>query len=94
MLIDTVTLSQEILNSLRNNDLLLPLIGLRSLIETFINVAYIFAHPDHKNDNEWIVDVCKDYIKRANDPNLMKQKLDDEHIKYRAKKVSPGGSRQ
>lgn len=89
MLIDTVTLSQEILNSLRNNDLLLPLIGLRSLIETFINVAYIFAHPDHKNDNEWVNSVCKDYVNRANDPNLMKQKLNEENIKNRAKEVSP-----
>jgi hypothetical protein len=89
MLIDTVTLSQEMINSLRSQDLLLPLIGLRSLIETFINVAYIFAHPKHKNDNEWITNVCKDYVRRANDPSLMKQKLNEENIKNRAKEVSP-----
>jgi len=90
MLMDSTILTGEIICALKNESLLLSLIGLRSLLEALINAAYIYAHPKHKGDIAWSSQVCKDYIERANNPKLMKQRLNEESVKERAVEVGLG----
>jgi hypothetical protein len=87
MLKDSLTLATEVIYSLKDERLLISLIGLRSLFETLINIAYIYAHPEHKNDLPWSTGLCKDCIRRANDPDAFKNQLGDVSVAKRAKEV-------
>jgi hypothetical protein len=90
LLQDSVILAGEIIISLRNGMLLLPLIGLRSLMESLFNVAYIYQNPKHKKETQWIADTCKDLVRRANTEDAIKQRLDEKGVLKRAEEVGLG----
>lgn len=87
MVLDSYILAKDIIESLRCGSLLLPLIGLRSLVEALINIAYVFQHHKHIDDQEWIRQNIGDYVKRANDLKALKNQLNNEAIINRAKEV-------
>jgi len=75
----------QILESLSNSFLLISTIGLRTLLENYINVHYIYHHPDHPKDIEWAENQCKDYIKRSINPRSQKSRLGEKSLYQRAK---------
>lgn len=90
MVLDSYILAKDIIGSLQAGSLLLPLIGLRSLVETLINIAYVFHHPKHIDDQEWIRTNISDYVSRANNLKAWKNQLNNEVIINRAKEVGLG----
>jgi len=86
-LISGCQLSGQIIEAVSREHLVLALIGLRSLLEFDINSSYIFDHPKHRHDSEWIYDLCKDLFDRANDLGKFKNKLGGVGIKQRAKEI-------
>ena len=78
----------QILNAISESNLLLALIGLRSLLESIINTRYIFCHPKHVDDMEWINNNCIDLINRSHDNAANKSRLGDVDIRQRAEAIS------
>jgi hypothetical protein len=75
----------QILENLSKSFLFISTIGLRTLLENYINVHYIYHHPDHLNNEEWAETQCKDYIDRTIDPRAQKSRLGDKSLYKRAK---------
>jgi len=86
-LIVSFQLAGQMKKNLNKGYLLISLIGLRSLIENYINTKYAFDHPSHKEDFDWTCAVCKDYFVRGNNPEAWKSGLDNLPIKKRAKEA-------
>lgn len=87
---DSALLSGQIIKALDIGSLLLALIGLRSLTESYINTKYTFAHPEKESLEIkilWANKVCDDYFTRGNDPKAQKAFLNEETIKKRAKEA-------
>ena len=66
-------LTFQILENLNRSFLLIAIIGLRTLLENYINVHYIYHHPDHLDDVEWAEFQCKDYVKRSRSTSAKEQ---------------------
>lgn len=81
-------LTFQILENLNRSFLLIAIIGLRTLLENYINVHYIYHHPDHLDDVEWAESQCKDYIKRSLDPQSQKSKIGEKSLYQRAKSIN------
>lgn len=77
----------EILENLERSHLLISMIGLRSLFENYINVHYIYQHPDHLKDNNWSIKVCEDYLERTKNPRAMKNRTGEKSLFKRAKEL-------
>lgn len=75
----------QILENLGKSFLLISTIGLRTLLENFINVHYIYHHPDHLEDLEWAEIQCKDYINRSRNSQTQKSRLGGKSLYQRAK---------
>ncbi len=86
-LISSAQLAGQIISSLDKGGLLLALIGLRSLVESYINTKYTFAYTDKEDKVNWANKVCEDYFKRGNDFKSIKQFLDNKKIEKRAEEV-------
>lgn len=78
-------LSYQILDNLKKSYLLISLIGLRTLLENYINVHYIYNHPQHLEDKEWAEMVCKDYINRSLNPDSKKSFIGSISLVKRAR---------
>ena len=78
-------LAFQIVNNLDRSYLLISLIGLRTLLENYINVHYIYHHPNHLEDEEWAEKLCKDYIQRTVEPNSRKNQLGEKSLYQRAR---------
>ncbi|HHT09631.1 MAG TPA: hypothetical protein GX009_04870 [Candidatus Atribacteria bacterium] len=81
-------LTFQILENLNRSFLLIAIIGLRTLLENYINVHYIYHHPDHLDDVEWAEFQCKDYVKRSLDPQAQKSKIGEKSLYQRAKLIN------
>lgn len=77
----------EILENLERSFLLISIIGLRPLLENYINVHYIYHHPNHLKDNNWAEKICKDFIDRTLNPHAIKSKIGEKSLFKRAKEV-------
>ena len=77
----------EILENLERSHLLISIIGLRPLFENYINVHYIYNHPEHLEDNDWAEKICKDFIDRTLDPCAMKSRIGEKSLFKRAKEL-------
>lgn len=77
----------QILENLKKSFLLISIIGLRTLLENYINVHYIYYHPDHLKDEKWAEIQCKDYIERSIDPFSQKSRLGKKSLSQRAKAI-------
>jgi hypothetical protein len=86
-IMDSALLSGQIIKALDSGSLLLALIGLRSLVENYINTKYTFAHPKKEEKIDWAIQVCDDYFKRGNDPKASKSLLNEKTIHKRAQEV-------
>jgi len=75
----------QILENLDKSFLLISTIGLRTLFENYINVHYIYHHPNHLEDEEWAEILCKDYIKRSLSPYFKKSRIGEKSLYQRAK---------
>ena len=75
----------QILDNLKKSYLLISLIGLRTLLENYINVHYIYNHPQHLEDKEWAEMVCKDYINRSLNPDSKKSFIGSISLVKRAR---------
>lgn len=80
-------LSYQIWKNLEEDFLLIALIGLRVLLENYINLHYIFHHPDHLKDDNWAEELCRDYLDRTIDSKARKSKLGKVSLNKRAKCV-------
>ncbi|MCK4330609.1 hypothetical protein KAX02_12300 [candidate division WOR-3 bacterium] len=80
-------LAFQILKNLEKSFLLLSLIGLRVLVENYLNVHYIYHHPKHAQDNKWAEELCNDYLDRTKNTKAMKSKLGKVSLYKRAKSV-------
>lgn len=80
-------LSGQILTALKNNGLLLSLLGLRTITEDYINARYTFNHPSHQGDLTWQHRICKDYFDRTNNLMGYKNCLDKKNLKTRMEEV-------
>jgi len=78
-------LTFQILENLERGFLLIALIGLRTLLENYINVHYIFRHPKHIEDYIWSEKLCRDYFNRTLDLKARKSKLGEVSLYKRAK---------
>lgn len=83
-------LAFQVLQSLKNGYILISLLGLRTLMENYINVHFIFHHPNHFRDNEWADLICEDYKDRSNTKRAEKHKLGSLNLVERAKEVGLG----
>jgi hypothetical protein len=86
-LMESGQLAAQIIHTLNANGILLSLIGLRSLVESYINTRYTFAHPQKAGDMEWVYSVCSDYFDRGNDPEAIKSNLHEKRICERAESI-------
>ena len=77
----------QILENLERGFVLIALIGLRTLLENYINVHYIFHHPKHMEDYNWSEKLCKDYFNRTLDSKAKKSRLGESSLYERAKNV-------
>jgi hypothetical protein len=77
----------EILENLERSHLIISVIGLRSLLENYINVHYIYHHPVHLKDDNWSVKICKDFLERTLNPHAIKSKTGDKSLFKRAKEL-------
>lgn len=77
----------EIIENIRRGHIVLSVIGLRTLFENFVNIHYIFHHPQHLGDKEWAKELCDDFVKRSEDNQYMKSKLGSKSLSSRAKEV-------
>ncbi len=86
-LISGCQLSGQIIDAVSRRNLILSLIGLRSLLEFDINANYIFDNPKHKNESKWVYGLCKDIFDRANDLKMLKSKLGNTSLRQRASAI-------
>ena len=56
---------------------------MKTMLESNVNANYIFDHPEHKKEWEWIDPLCKDVFERTNNPAAIKNKLGDQSVKER-----------
>ncbi len=77
----------QIFQNLKQGFLLISLVALRVLFEIYINVHYIFQHPQHLRDRNWAIGLCEDYSKRSDDPKANKGKLGNTSLFCRAKET-------
>jgi hypothetical protein len=80
-------LAYQIWWNLENGNLLIALIGLRSLFEDLINVRFIYYHPKHEDDLQWTEEICNDFLQRSKDQSARKSKLGEATLLTRAKQV-------
>ncbi len=80
-------LCEQIITALSESCLFLSLIGLRALVEYYINARYIFNHPEHNNDCDWIVKISKDFTERTFNRKAIKNRLNEADIKQRATQI-------
>ena len=74
LLMTSSYLCEQIITALSESCLLLSLIGLRALVEYYINAGYIFNHPKHINDNNWMGNISKGFADRTFDKKASKNK--------------------
>ena len=86
-LISGAKLCRQIIHLVSKKCLDLPLIGLRTLLEFNIDANYIFEHPKHKDDLEWIDNLCKDVFDRTNNIELLKSKLGGTDLRKRCESI-------
>lgn len=87
LLVGAESISIEIIEGIRNGHIITPLLSLRTLFEIYINIHYIFYHPNHLSDMSWAAKVCEDYIKRSCSNNIAKSKLNGLTLSKRAEEV-------
>lgn len=80
-------LAYQIWWNLENGNLLISLIGLRTLFEDLINVRYIYYHPNHEDDLVWTEEICNDFLQRSRDQEARKSKLGEVSLLTRAREV-------
>lgn len=78
-------LAFQIWRNLEQTFLLMSLIGLRVLVENYINVHYIYHHPEHLQDSNWAEQLCKDYLNRSENSRTVKSRLGNVSLYQRAK---------
>jgi len=78
-------LALQIVENLDKGFLLISLIGLRTLLENYINVNYIYKHPQHLKDYMWAEKLCRDFLKRTKKRKSMKNLLGGISLFDRAK---------
>ena len=82
-LINSGILCDDILQGLRNDVVLLALIGTRALLEDAINIHYL----ESKTDEAERIATAADWFRLSNDPKAYKNKLDDKSVAQRAKEA-------
>ena len=87
LMVGAESISLEIIEGVSNGHIITPLLSLRTLFEIYINIHYIFYHPNHLSDMSWAAKVCEDYIKRSCSNNIAKSKLNGLTLSKRAEEV-------
>ena len=82
--IGTEILVLQILENLKKGFLLTAFLGERALVESLINVDYMFLHPDHLQDKQWVNKLCKDYWLRPYDAGARKNRLGEKSLMQRS----------
>lgn len=80
-------LAYQIWRNLEHGFLLMSLIGLRVLVENYINVHYLYHHPEHLQDSNWTEPLCEDYLNRTANTRAVKSRLGNVSLYKRAKSV-------
>ncbi len=81
-------LSTQIIKCLNSKDILIASLSQRPLLELMINSKYIFNHPKHQHDIDYMKRVCKDLFKKANARGKVKHSVIDKKSIYdRAKET-------
>jgi len=86
-LICSAQLSFQIIAAVKNRSLYLAIVGLRTLLQFDIDACYIFDHPDHKKDFDWIDGLCIDIFDRTNSLKAKKNVLKEVGLARRARDV-------
>ncbi|WP_413854190.1 hypothetical protein [Candidatus Ruminimicrobium bovinum] len=78
LLVTQESIALEIIENMLNGGIIISIIALRTLFENFVNIHYIFHHPEHIKDKKWAEDLCNDFINRSysNDYNKSKSLSD------------------
>jgi len=86
-LICSAQLSFQIITAVKNSSLYLAIIGMRTLLQFDVDACYIFDHPMHKNDTEWVDDLCRDIFDRTNSLKAKKNLLKEAGLAKRARDI-------
>lgn len=82
-LLAATVLNSQISEAVLRKELGIAMIGLRTLLGNNIDLDYIFDHPKHQLDQNWIDKHCIDLFDRTNQLNKLKSGLGDTSIKQR-----------